>query len=54
MEAPAKAGHHGNCKGGLEGLVRELHPLNGDHKAFVVSGGANLDFNVAKVQLKSS
>ena len=54
MEAPAKAGHHGNCKCGLEGLVRELHPLGGDHEAFVVSSGGNLDFNIAKVQLKSS
>ena len=54
VEAPAKAGHHGNCKGGLEGLVRELHPLGGDHEAFVVSSGGNLDFNIAKVQLKSS
>ena len=35
-------------------LVRELHPLGGDHEAFVVSGGVNLDFNIAKVQLKSS
>ena len=34
--------------------VRELHPLGGDHEAFVVSGGVNLDFNIAKVQLKSS
>ena len=47
VEAPAKAGHHGNCKGGLEGLVRELHPLGGDHEAFVVSSGGNLDFNIA-------
>ena len=51
----------GSCQGwpswqlqGWQGLVRELHPLGGDHEAFVVSGGANLDFNIAKVQLKSS
>ena len=43
MEAPAKAGYHDNCKGGLEGLV------GGDHEAFIVGGGANLDFNIAKV-----
>ena len=54
VEAPAETGFHGDGKGGLEGLVRELHPLGGDHEAFVVSGGANLDFNIAKVQLKSS
>ena len=38
-------------------LVRQLHLLGGDHEAFVVSGGPirlNLDFNIAKVQLKSS
>ena len=35
-------------------LVRQLHLLGGDHEAFVVSGGVNLDFNIAKVQLKSS
>ena len=34
-------------------LVGQLHFLGGDHKAFVVSGGPNLDFNIAKVQLKS-
>ena len=40
MEAPAEDDLHGDCKGGLEGLVGQLHPLGGDHKAFVVSGGA--------------
>ena len=35
-------------------LVRQLHLLGGDHEAFVVSGDPNLDFNIAKVQLKSS
>ena len=33
MEAPVDAGHHGDCKGGLEGLVGQLR---GDHEAFVV------------------
>ena len=49
MEAPAKASHNGDCRGGLEGLVRQLHPLGGDHKALVVGGDANLDFNIAEV-----
>ena len=40
MEAPAEDDLHGDCKGGLEGLVGQLHPLGGDHEAFVVSGGA--------------
>ena len=48
MEAPAEAGHHGDLAMG------QLHFLGGDHKAFVVSGGPNLDFNIGKVQLKSS
>ena len=54
VEAPAKARHHDNCKGGLEGMVGQLHHLGGDHEAFVVGSGANLDFNIAKVQPKSS
>ena len=37
------------CRGGLEGLVGQLHPLGGDHKALVVGGDANLDFNIAEV-----
>ena len=45
----AKASHNGDCRGGLEGLVRQLHPLGGDHKALVVGGDANLDFNIAEV-----
>ena len=45
-EAPAKVAH-GNCNGGLEGLAGQLHLFGGDHEAFVVSGGANLDFNIA-------
>ena len=54
VEAPAKASHNGDCRGGLEGLVGQLHPLGGDHKALVVGGDANLDFNIAEVELKSS
>ena len=49
MEAPAKANHNGDCKGGLEGLVGQLHPLGGGHKALVVGGDANLDFTIAEV-----
>ena len=54
MEAPAEASLHGDGEGCLGGLVGELRPLGGDHEAFVVSGGANLVFNIVKVQLKSS
>ena len=48
MEAPAEAGLHGDGKGGLGGLVGKLRPLGGDHEAFVVGGGANLDYNVVE------
>ena len=51
VAAPSEADFHGGGKGGLEGLVDQLHPLCGDHEAFVVGGGANLDFNIAKVQI---
>ena len=48
MEAPANAGLHGDGKSGLGGLGGKLRPLGGDHEAFVVGGGDNLDFNVVK------
>ena len=51
VEAPAEAGLHGDGKGGLGGLVGKLRPLGGDHEAFVVGGGANLDFNVVENSL---
>ena len=46
MEAPANACLHGppgDGKGGLGGLGGKLCPVDGDHEAFVVGGGNNLD-----------
>ena len=48
VEAPANACLHGDGKGGLGGLGGKLCPVDGDHKAFVVGGSANLDFNVVE------
>ena len=41
MKAPAKAGLHGDGKGGLGRLVCQLGPLGGHNKALVVGGGAD-------------
>ena len=46
VEAPANACLHGppgDGKGGLGGLGGKLCPVDGDHEAFVVGGGNNLD-----------